>query len=355
MDIREIVVGLGIVAIGLIIWDGMRRMKAAKPKKAVVEDEWVDPEEVARKAELARELPNGGARIRTMTSDEQVELKSKLNLRERVPMLMERVEVETPSSDNDDDLPVKDLQSELDFSIAMSDYSDEEDIVSAQHVNQEQSDIDDALIDTSPIEHIDEMASQSETGIDSIDPAADDIEVIEPDDEMLAAAQAVAHEHQSVEVVSAAETELETADDPGPVEDLVIVHVMAPNKGELSGSLLLDLLITAGLRHGPMNIFHYRNPQGITEFSLANCIQPGTFDPDAMNQVNTPGVTLFMQLPTAADALESFGHMIEMAKFLAKNLDAVVLDEDHSSVTGQRIEYYREKIRAFERSKLIPS
>jgi len=64
---------------------------------------------------------------------------------------------------------------------------------------------------------------------------------------------------------------------------------------------------------------------------------------------------LFMQLPTAANALESFDHMIEMAQFLAKHLQAQILDEDHSTVTPQRIEYYREKIRSFERSKLIPS
>jgi cell division protein ZipA len=128
------------------------------------------------------------------------------------------------------------------------------------------------------------------------------------------------------------------------------------NKGEeLSGSAVLDLLITAGLRHGPMDIFHYRNPKGVTEFSLANCVQPGTFDPDGMNQVNTPGVTIFMQLPTAADSMESFDHMYEMAQFLSKHLGANILDEDHSSVTPQRIEYYREKLRTFERSKLIPS
>ena len=353
MDIRDIVVWLGIGAIALIIWDGMRRMKAAKPKKPVVQDDWVDPEEEARKAELARELPNGGARIRTMTRDEQVELKSKLNLRERVPMLMERVEVETSPSDQADETTAKDLQSELDFSAAMADFEDEVDTGA----------------DVEPDDQIAANSQQSEGDGERLEQENDEIEAEidhSYDDEADAEVgspvsmpePADAKTEVQVDYPDKAVDEIESAAsvaDPGPVEDLVIVHVMAPNEGELSGSLLLDLLITAGLRHGPMNIFHYRNPQGITEFSLANCIQPGTFDPDAMNQVNTPGVTLFMQLPTAADALESFDHMIEMAKFLAKHLEAEILDEDHSSVTGQRIEYYREKIRAFVRSKLIPS
>ncbi|MDO7673787.1 MAG: cell division protein ZipA C-terminal FtsZ-binding domain-containing protein, partial [Reinekea forsetii] len=68
-----------------------------------------------------------------------------------------------------------------------------------------------------------------------------------------------------------------------------------------------------------------------------------------------PGVTLFMQLPTAANTLEAFDHMYEMGRYLAKHLDADMLDEDHNSVTPQRLEYYREKLRSFVRSKMIPT
>ncbi len=363
MELRDIIIWLGLIAIVAIVWDGLRRMKAAKPKKTTVaaEDDYVDPEEAARKAQIARELPNGGARIRTMTDEEQHELKSKLNLRERVPMLMERVEVAEPEVSEPEVERDTQLQSELDFSAAMSEphfsaYDDDAegeqavDVSDPRATDREQPvsvAVDKA--DSDSVFEADELDESDELDAEMAEqyvPAEDsDLQDTEPYSQSEV-------RHDAGQKANEPEPEVQEL---GPVEDLVIVHVMAHDDEELSGSLLLDLLITAGLRHGPMDIFHYRNPRGITEFSLANCVQPGTFDPDAMNQVNTPGVTLFMQLPTAANALESFDHMIEMAQFLAKHLQAQILDEDHSTVTPQRIEYYREKIRSFERSKLIPS
>lgn len=147
--------------------------------------------------------------------------------------------------------------------------------------------------------------------------------------------------------------DLEYKEDTRPVEELVIMHVMARDKGEIAGGDLLELLLRAGLRFGPLDIFHYRNPQGQMEFSLANCVQPGTLNPDAMDQMTTPGVTIFMQLPLRADMMTSFDHMYEMAVYLSKNLDADLLDEEHSTVTPQRVEHYRERLRNFARSQLI--
>ena len=140
-----------------------------------------------------------------------------------------------------------------------------------------------------------------------------------------------------------------------PVEDLVIVHVMAEEGEEFSGTAVLEILLMSGLRHGAMDIFHYRNQQGVVEFSLANCLHPGTFNPDAMNQLNTPGITLFMQLPMQGDAFEALDHMLEMGDFLAKHLEGKLLDEEHCALTKQRTQFYRDKIRAVQRNQLLPN
>jgi cell division protein ZipA len=370
MDLRDLIVWVGLAAICLIIWDGLRRMKAARPaavrsKKAKPEDDYVDPEEEKKKAEIARELPNGGARIREMTDTEKSAITTRLNLRERVPMLMERVEVEPPEDreNESEDVDPTVLQSEMDFSLALAEpefESDDEPEVSVLEDAAERREDFTVEADASAEPNI-ENNTESESTIEDLeansthdsDPGIEMAEQNQADDE--------ADEEQPIEesTPTGSTTKVEESQsesiDPGPVEDLVVIHVMAKKGEVLSGSSVLDLLITAGLRHGPMDIFHYRNPKGITEFSLANCVQPGTFDPDSMNQVNTPGVTLFMQLPTAADSMESFDHMYEMARFLAKHIDAEILDEDHSTVTPQRIEYYREKLRSFERTRLIPS
>jgi cell division protein ZipA len=376
MDLRDMIVWVGLAAICLIIWDGLRRMKAAKPKVTRKEpttsnDDYVDPEEAKKKAEIARELPNGGARTREMTETEKKAITTRLNLRERVPMLMERVEVESPD-DNESSTQSVDtsvLQSEMDFSLALAEPDVEENtqsdttanesedvgVMAADESQQTNSVDDDQDIDPSNDDSSDEAEQVEAVDADELD------ENVDLDRKgLLSEEESEFGPTDPVEVLGqGAEPTQEYVNqgtiDPGPVEDLVVIHVMAKKGEVLSGSSVLDLLITAGLRHGPMDIFHYRNPKGITEFSLANCVHPGTFDPDSMNQVNTPGVTLFMQLPTAADSMESFDHMYEMARFLANHIDAEILDEDHSTVTPQRIEYYREKLRSFERTRLIPS
>ena len=95
MELRDVLIILGIVLIAVIVWDGVRRMKLRKPKpRRPVTDLGPDPEEEKKKAELARELPNGGARVRDMTEEEREVISSRLNLRERVPMLMDSVDAE---------------------------------------------------------------------------------------------------------------------------------------------------------------------------------------------------------------------------------------------------------------------
>jgi len=357
MELREIIVGLGVVAIIVILIDGVRRMKIKIPSRsAPLDDDYEDPEDLARKAQVARELPNGGARVvREMSNTERSSLKQRLNLRERVPMLMERVEV---AGADDADVALSEAallkvaqQSELDFTQAMADPLGDPESTESEHSDSA------AVTPDSPSSSEPYRASDHSAASLAVDADDDDQERYnyqeqdQTEEEDRIEHAAVADHTPDGGPVTAPEAQVSQ----GPVEELVIIHVMAKKDAELSGSAVLELLLTAGLRHGPMDIFHYRNPQGYTEFSLANCIRPGTFNPDSMNQVNTPGVTLFMQLPSAANTLEAFDHMYEMARYLAKHLEADMLDEDHNSVTLQRLEYYREKLRSFVRSKMIRS
>lgn len=395
MELREVLIILGVVLIAVIVWDGLRRMKLRIPKaRRPITDLGPDPEEEKKKAELARELPNGGARVRDMTEQEREVISSKLNLRERVPMLMDSVDAE-PESDTDaapassqraeqqpldfdrepdpqersatkapgsgaadgDDshrpISAKEETEQWDTNWHFSAVDDEDEpdrdaVAKAEH----DTEIDDEVDEPGSVDTYSEAAHQpsdeddedddTDTGYRQPEPAESGRDAFEEDPEPAEAA--TARETQQ---------EPEYKEDTRPVEELVIMHVMARDKGEIAGGDLLELLLRAGLRFGPLDIFHYRNPQGQMEFSLANCVQPGTLNPDAMDQMSTPGVTLFMQLPLRADMMTSFDHMYEMAVYLSKNLDADLLDEEHSTVTPQRVEHYRERLRNFARSQLI--
>lgn len=395
MELREVLIILGIVLIAVIVWDGLRRMKLLKPKtRRPITDLGPDPEEEKKKAELARELPNGGARVRDMTEQEREVISSKLNLRERVPMLMDSVDAEPePEADfapaasqraeqqplDFDREPDPKAQTEITASTADdADHSDLHRPISAkdetEHWNNNWhfSAVDEEAEEDKALESSSERLEQEDD--EDVDPIiqnagreaehrdfVDDDDVTETDTGYgYSEADESAFESEEPEPAPAAtprpretEREPEYREDTRPVEELVIMHIMARDKGEIAGGDLLELLLRAGLRFGPLDIFHYRNPQGQMEFSLANCVQPGTLNPDAMDQMATPGVTLFMQLPLRADMMTSFDHMYEMAVYLSKNLDADLLDEEHSTVTPQRVEHYRERLRNFARSQLI--
>ncbi|MEX1214317.1 cell division protein ZipA [Saccharospirillum sp.] len=392
MELREVLIILGIVLIAVIVWDGLRRMKLRIPKtRRPITDLGPDPEEEKKKAELARELPNGGARVRDMTEQEREVISSKLNLRERVPMLMDSVDAEpepdagvppaasqraeqqpldfdrepdpkeraatkvpgSGAADGDDShrpISAKDDAEQWDTSWHFSAVDDEDEpdrdaVAKAEHDTEK----DDAVDEPRPDDTYREAAQQTsddedeaDTGYRQPEPTESGVDTVEENPEPAQAA-----------TTRETQQEPEYREDTRPVEALVIMHVMARDKGEIAGDVLLELLLRAGLRFGPLDIFHYRNPQGQMEFSLANSVQPGTLNPDAMDQMATPGVTLFMQLPLRADMMTSFDHMYEMAVYLSKNLDADLLDEEHSTVTPQRVEHYRERLRNFARSQLI--
>src|SRR5690606_11477572 len=139
-------------------------------------------------------------------------------------------------------------------------------------------------------------------------------------------------------------------------EEVMIINVMA-NKGEtFRGDELLDVLLKCGMRYGDMDIFHRYSDskgEGTLLFSMANMVKPGTFDLEAMEQFDTPGVSLFMTLPLKADSMQSFELMVDTARTIAETLDGELKDEQRSVMTRQTVEHCRERIRDFERRRLF--
>ena len=107
--------------------------------------------------------------------------------------------------------------------------------------------------------------------------------------------------------------------------------------------------------HGDMDIFH-RFEDGLrlgkTQFSMANMLEPGTFDLAQIDTIHTPGVVFFLGLPTAQDSMQAFEYMLETAQCLASNLDGEVLDDQRSVMRPQTIEHCRQQIREFERRNM---
>jgi cell division protein ZipA len=143
---------------------------------------------------------------------------------------------------------------------------------------------------------------------------------------------------------------------PAEPEEVLIINVMA-HKGEMfNGGELLDIILKCGMRYGNMDIFHRHSDtkgEGALLFSMANMVKPGTFDLDAMDEFETPGVSLFMTLPINADSMQSFDLMADTARAIAETLDGELKDEQRSVMTRQTLEHCRQRIRDFERMRLF--
>lgn len=143
---------------------------------------------------------------------------------------------------------------------------------------------------------------------------------------------------------------------PSVEPEVLAVSVVMPDGEEISGAALLPVLLTLGLKFGDMDIFHRHQDNagtGKVTFSLANIMNPGTFDLDALESFNTRGVTLFMTLPNAGDSFEVFQHMLNAAKQISIEFGAQLLDDKRSVMTKQTEQHYTSKIREFERKKRI--
>ena len=140
--------------------------------------------------------------------------------------------------------------------------------------------------------------------------------------------------------------------------EVLIISVVMPESQQMSGAALLPTLLTLGMKYGDMNIFHRHEDNagnGKVTFSLANIMNPGTFDLDNMESFTTQGISLFMTLPSCGEASVVFEQMLNAAKQLALEFGGQLLDDKRSVMTKQTEQHYTSKIREFERRNLIAS
>jgi cell division protein ZipA len=135
---------------------------------------------------------------------------------------------------------------------------------------------------------------------------------------------------------------------PEGVQELIISHTILARGEHFRGRDLFAAIKSAGLSFGEMNIFHYPGDdksETFALFSVANVVEPGTFNPDEAESFTTPGISMFMRLPTRIDSNKAYDKFIQIAQQLAKELNGELCDETRSQLTQQAIAYKKEQIR----------
>lgn len=138
-------------------------------------------------------------------------------------------------------------------------------------------------------------------------------------------------------------------------DEVIILHLMARQGEVFQGDELLKALIDNGLRYGSLKIFHRHEREdgsGDVLFSMANSVNPGTFELNAMGEFLTPGVTFMMVLADSEDPLGTFDLMLECIHGINSAIGGELKDQQRSALSQQTAEHYRQRIMDFNRRRL---
>lgn len=132
-----------------------------------------------------------------------------------------------------------------------------------------------------------------------------------------------------------------------PKEWLVVLNLMAAPDHPLRGDKIYLAAQKSGFEYGDRGIFHcfvtVRGEKKVL-FSLANILEPGSFNLATMNALSTRGLTLFMQLPGPLNHLAAFDEMVIRARKLAGYLQVDIYDENHRVLTPEGLQRLKQQV-----------
>jgi cell division protein ZipA len=142
---------------------------------------------------------------------------------------------------------------------------------------------------------------------------------------------------------------VEQADKSQRLKDIIVLYILPKgdphNQQALQGAQINSSAQAMGLSFGDMSIFHY-TVNGRNVFSLANMLEPGSFDPETIHDLKTSGLTVFMQLHQG-DPMDDLTEMLQRSYQLAGLLDARLCNHKRETLTEQDAENYRQQVREF--------
>ena len=140
-------------------------------------------------------------------------------------------------------------------------------------------------------------------------------------------------------------------------DKIVSLYVAAKAGQVLRGEDIVVAAEKTGLTFGHMNVFHRLvegHPERGPVFSMANIMQPGSFDMANIRSLETPAIAFFLTLPAPMTALEAWEKLLPNVERMAELLGGVVLDDSRNTLGRQRIQHIRDELRAYDRQHEAP-
>ena len=318
MNLRELLIVVGIVFIAGIVLDGIRRMRRAKKDSLEMSlGMGGEIENTPLDDGFNPELPNGGARMISELEEVAQEAADVIN-EARIEPSVGVVNPDENSFDDDNLSPVRVVarKNEIDSSEIISTDPSEVRVTKQEKIQSKKK-----------VTFGEGLKSGSLTGKKT---------------------KSKNKQEKSKQVPS------EQKSAAKPAQEVIILNVMSTSGTVFSGPELKKLLEACGMEYGDMSIFH-RHENAIdspVQFSVANAVEPGFFPKETMDTLATPGISFFMSLPGPDENMRAFDYMVETAQCVVNNLSGEMKDERRSDMTPQTLEHCRQRIRDFERRQL---
>ncbi len=136
-----------------------------------------------------------------------------------------------------------------------------------------------------------------------------------------------------------------------------MLYLVAHPNQVFTASLIGESLRDLDLEYGDMHIYHrYPDEPDTTVpiFGVANLVEPGTLEPEALAETGTPGLTLFLQLPGPLHPVQAFDLFVTTAQKLATHLDGELRDKNRNILSRQLLEHLRDDVQQYERRLRLP-
>lgn len=113
----------------------------------------------------------------------------------------------------------------------------------------------------------------------------------------------------------------------GDMDVAIGLNVVAQSGSAFSGEQIAAAAQAAGFSLEADGVFHWRDGNGQTLFTLENH-EPEAFTEDRLAAMQTPGMTLLLEVPRIADGTAALDQMARVGTMIAQALDGFVVDDN---------------------------
>ncbi len=127
------------------------------------------------------------------------------------------------------------------------------------------------------------------------------------------------------------------------VDVAIGINIVAPAGAQFAGTRIRALAEAAGFKLEPEGVFHYRDDDKRTLFTLDNH-EPAPFIPEQIKTMYTGGITLLLDVPRVKDGRKVLDRMVEIGKSLAQLLGGRLVDDNRAALNDAGIVKIRQQL-----------